>query len=59
MGAIPLSNNSIGCRNSAMSNYVNEQLINILNTSKKFAMQLNESTHDANCSIHTAYGSLI
>jgi hypothetical protein len=49
--AIPLSDNSISRRITDMSADVNEQIVEMLKTSKKFALQLDESTDVANCAI--------
>lgn len=53
--SIPLSNNTISRRISLMSEDVNEQLIDMLKSSMKFALQLDDSTDIANCSILMVY----
>jgi hypothetical protein len=59
MHAIPLLNNSNSHQISAMSDDVNEQLISMLKTSKKFATQLDESTDVANRSVLVVYVGFI
>jgi hypothetical protein len=46
---IPLSNDTISRRIADMSADINEQLVEMLKTSKIFAIQLDESTDVANC----------
>ena len=49
--AIPLSNNTVSRRIADMSVDVKEQLVDTLKMSKKFALQLDESTDVADCAI--------
>ena len=49
--AIPLSNNTVSRRIVEMSIDVKEQLVDSLKMSKKFALQLDESTDVAECAM--------
>ena len=53
--SVPLSNNTIGRRIEDMSADIREQLISQLKSSKKFALQLDESTDVANCAMLLVY----